>query len=929
MRKEQNKLPIITKLLDSFKLLRSKVYREEQMFPLRKDAIFSSILPLLAQANSLSLGRVDRLMARIRITNNLLQFILKMNANHGTTYTIKWLKCCTVALQKYLGGDPLNSLRGLEPNIPLPRLINGCPSFINKADRHLMRSGNVWIQRFWLTQFSVYRILLGPMNPKLNSITDEFKGNSAELLTLVQSRYNPFVHLEKFAYISLNGIKTFHLSHASSPSNKISFHGLLFDYHNLTTGSWDLSTTLDNATPRKEWLNLKKYLEILTEHGLQNPITTHFVKFDIILKKLRELNVSLPHKSSIGGSGLSQFAFKEEAAGKLRIFALLDSITQSVLRPLHQYMFTILKKIPNDGTFDQDASVLRSKAKLKKFGIAYSFDLSSATDRLPATLTASIIECMLNIPGIGQAWLDVMVDREFYINSRSASKYFPKGLETLNLRYSVGQPMGGLSSWAGLAITHHWILQYCSKQLGNFSYWEERYEVLGDDIVIFDHQLAEKYLIIMNDLGVEINKSKSISNSSQVFEFAKRTVYNDSDVSGISLQQINSAVSMGSKVVNTFLFTSAGLIRSVPALAKSLIGAKGNSSFRDLKVVGLPALSLLNLLCSKELTKLRSVIEVLVNPQYKDFNLDQAKFDLPLHSLLRYCLDLLQGKLDSYPFSQVEKRAMLADKFCEPLIGALLYEARRKVNMLRDDYINLITKGSSFLTNSQVKDETLNFTIGLLFEDILLADRTDDSKQKSYAQHYFYKKLKAGENIISNKIARASLKVSTLQQMTLEFKKSMISVIPSSVDKLFNSVETAFLSHLTRQASSNDWSLKWDNKSGAFFLINASDELYLKDKLSKVNIMEPHPDETDEFTKQVNQFLLDTEPGKAPLLELQEALTLLEKVDLEIQSYTYKHNISRVKYDKDTSPVLQLLRKSRLHTSLRLYDKDTEHFPIG
>jgi hypothetical protein len=89
MRKEQNKLPIITKLLDSFKLLRSKVYREEQMFPLRKDAIFSSILPLLAQANSLSLGRVDRLMARIRITNNLLQFILKMNANHGTTYTIK------------------------------------------------------------------------------------------------------------------------------------------------------------------------------------------------------------------------------------------------------------------------------------------------------------------------------------------------------------------------------------------------------------------------------------------------------------------------------------------------------------------------------------------------------------------------------------------------------------------------------------------------------------------------------------------------------------------------------------------------------------------------------------------------------------------------------------------------------------------------
>jgi len=33
---------------------------------------------------------------------------------------------------------------------------------------------------------------------------------------------------------------------------------------------------------------------------------------------------------------LGRLAFKEEAAGKLRVFAMVDVITQSLLEPLHQ-----------------------------------------------------------------------------------------------------------------------------------------------------------------------------------------------------------------------------------------------------------------------------------------------------------------------------------------------------------------------------------------------------------------------------------------------------------------------------------------------------------------------------------------------------------------------------------------------------------------
>lgn len=100
------------------------------------------------------------------------------------------------------------------------------------------------------------------------------------------------------------------------------------------------------------------------------------------------------HKKSMK-SGLGQLAFKEEAAGKLRIFALVDVWTQSVLKPLHEELFRLLRLIPNDGTFDQDESVRRSVKKSLSTGCAYSFDLSAATDRLPIIFQSAIIDRVL------------------------------------------------------------------------------------------------------------------------------------------------------------------------------------------------------------------------------------------------------------------------------------------------------------------------------------------------------------------------------------------------------------------------------------------------------------------------------------------------------------------------------------------------------
>jgi hypothetical protein len=49
---------------------------------------------------------------------------------------------------------------------------------------------------------------------------------------------------------------------------------------------------------------------------------------------------------------LTSFADKE---GKTRVIAILDYFSQSVLKPLHLYLFNFLKKIDQDCTFDQNS----------------------------------------------------------------------------------------------------------------------------------------------------------------------------------------------------------------------------------------------------------------------------------------------------------------------------------------------------------------------------------------------------------------------------------------------------------------------------------------------------------------------------------------------------------------------------------------------
>jgi hypothetical protein len=86
--------------------------------------------------------------------------------------------------------------------------------------------------------------------------------------------------------------------------------------------------------------------------------------------------------------------------------------------------------------------------------------------------------------------------------------------------------MGAYSSWAMLALTHHVIVQVASYRAG-WRHFFPYYTVLGDDIVIFDQQVAKEYQNLMATLGVPINLAKSLVSEKGTLEFAKRWFHPD------------------------------------------------------------------------------------------------------------------------------------------------------------------------------------------------------------------------------------------------------------------------------------------------------------------------------------------------------------------------------------------------------------------
>lgn len=240
-------------------------------------------------------------------------------------------------------------------------------------------------------------------------------------------------------------------------------------------------------------------------------------------KMITFLSTALSHVSVLEGffpstSGgkvrkLSSFPDKE---GKTRIVGIGDYFSQTVLRRLHLYLFDVLRKIPQDCTFDQG----KFKSLIKDWKVFYSVDLSSATDRFPIQIIVGVLKSHFPSRYVN-AWEEVMVKYPFDYKGKKIS-------------YSVGNPMGLYSSWSSFALAHHYIFFEIARELG-LPWRTLPYVLLGDDVLIGDDKVGERYMQKVKSLGIEVSELKTHI-SSTTCEFAKRWIHKGQEISPFPLK---------------------------------------------------------------------------------------------------------------------------------------------------------------------------------------------------------------------------------------------------------------------------------------------------------------------------------------------------------------------------------------------------------
>lgn len=166
---------------------------------------------------------------------------------------------------------------------------------------------------------------------------------------------------------------------------------------------------------------------------------------------------------------------------------------------------------------------LGSLSHLPTSGPYYSMDLTAATDRFPVETQRVILEHLVGSKEYADAWKRVMVDKPFAN---------PWGEP---VKYLAGQPMGAYSSWAMFALSHHLTVRTAAMRAGFSPVTFKDYVLLGDDVVIANQKVSEKYQELMEEMGVELSPSKTHV-SPDTYEFAKRWYQAGSEISGIQLR---------------------------------------------------------------------------------------------------------------------------------------------------------------------------------------------------------------------------------------------------------------------------------------------------------------------------------------------------------------------------------------------------------
>lgn len=477
-----------------------KSFNKEKSFYLSKIkkltifALFDSLLIILGWIVPVFM---PELSGRIKEFSPLIAYLRKIADTRGPEECIKYIKLVRQALLIHLSGEfPEKAVTGIGlTNRGIPRCLGPLRKYIVKTDSPSGEDGTVSVAmlRLILTVLFSTRSLKAGKNPDIASIITP---QSNEALDYVN---NPNCELYKH-------IRSFwrHLGFPTKRSNSSIPSKLKWKQYHFTTKSGPNGHALFTCFMD---------LFLLPSQLVQDLKTMGGEKFSRYIDPLlRSKDVIASLGLPIEGYIFRKIAWFPDMEMKVRVIAIGDYFSQTVLRCLHFFIFRILKTIPQDCTFSQGSFT----DKIKDWTVFHSIDLTAATDRFPIQVIYQVLKGYLP-NDYCNAWKRTMVEYPFYYKP---TKSF--------ISYAVGNPMGFYSSWASFALAHHYVMFYCAREL-NIPWKEAKYVLLGDDILIGDTLLANKYKQVLAHLECEFSPMKT-HDSTTLCEFAKRYVYKGKEI---------------------------------------------------------------------------------------------------------------------------------------------------------------------------------------------------------------------------------------------------------------------------------------------------------------------------------------------------------------------------------------------------------------
>lgn len=354
-------------------------------------------------------------------------------------------------------------------------------------------TGNSWQKRLALTCLNMYKLITLPPSSDLTAITSEGK----ELNPSIVKSFRKFIP------------KTIGILFKKEVPNPERYN-MNLGYISSKNGPNGPSV----KTFHKDTIALLRNTDMSMWVEEMLKISQPIIHENLIIARKEILNMSI-YPTTYLLSKVSQLC---EPGGKTRNIAIIDYWSQNALLWVHDIVMDTLRKIKTDATYNQEDGFKRVISLANRRGCCYSFDLSKATDRFPLRLQAYVVESMFG-ERVGYLWSNIIANRDFHS---------PYGV----IRWAVGQPLGSLSSWGVFALTHHIFIRWCA----NNPLFSD-YVILGDDVSIMNSSVARQYRDMMEEIGVEINDTKSYTCTGGVpfGEFAKRVFKGPDELSGLPI----------------------------------------------------------------------------------------------------------------------------------------------------------------------------------------------------------------------------------------------------------------------------------------------------------------------------------------------------------------------------------------------------------